>query len=227
MNEFYQQISKSKRAESKNISIDGHESELYKIHEKMDKIATDQEIEHIAFHGNPVNKYYATNILFKRKSKSLEKLFKYYVKSKDSVHILKGCIGGISGLDYELYLNIVSEKQTINQAVWEKKWKDSMMINKKQNTPEYLNLVDVLNTETNWTCKELDSLVYKFDQIILDDPESSEKIVEFICGRYLFESIKVPYFEKITYFEKKYNSEYIKKYLNFCRYGIREEPKDY
>lgn len=227
VNEFYQKISNNKRAEAKNISIDGHESELYKIHVEMGKIATDQEVEYIAFNGNPIAKYYAVNILFNRKSKSLEKLFKYYVKSKDSVHILKGCIGGISGLDYELYLNVVSEKQTIDQSAWEKKWKDSMIINKKQNTPEYLNLVDMLNTETNWTHKEIDSLTYKFDQIVLDDTESSEKIIEFICGRYLYENVKVPYYEKIAYFEKKYNSEYIKKYLNFCRYGIREEPIDY
>ncbi len=56
----------------------------------------------------------------------------------------------------------------------------------------------------------------------MDDLNSSEKMVEFICGYYLYQRKKVPYYEKIAYFEKKYNSEYIKKYLDFCRHGIIE-----
>ncbi|MCS3869711.1 hypothetical protein J3D55_002627 [Chryseobacterium ginsenosidimutans] len=224
---MYKQIAKSKIAEGKNISVDGHESELYKIHEKMDKIATDQEIEYIAFHGNPVNKYYATNILFKKKSKSLEKLFKNYLKNKDSVEVLRGCLRGISHMDYEIYTRVTFEKQIINQADWEKKWKDSMIINKKENTPEYLNGVDILNTETKWTNKEIDSLVCKLDEIILDNQESSKKLIDLICAYHLYENVKVPYYEKIAYFEKRYNSQYIKKYLNFCRYGIREKAIDF
>ncbi len=163
VNEYYQQISKSKRAEGSHIGYSGSESELYKIHLQLDKIATDEEAEYIAFNGNPVAKYYASNILFNRKSKSLEKLFKYYLKSKDSVSVLRGCVGHVSGLDSEIYLNIISEKQSINTMEWEKKWKDSMIINKKQNTPEYLSIVEMLNTKTIWSKKEIDSLAYKFD----------------------------------------------------------------
>lgn len=225
VNEYYQQISKSKRAESSHIGDSGSESKLYKIHLELEKIVTNKEIEYIAFNGNAVAKYYALNILFNRKSKSLEKLFTYYLKTKDSVSVLRGCVGGTFGLDTELYSNVVSEKQVINEMDWEKKWKDSMIINKKQNTPEYLRIVDMLDTKTIWTKKEIDSLRYKLDQIVLDDLGSSEKMVEFICGYYLYERKKVPYYEKITYFEKKYSSEYIKKYLDFCRYGILDSEE--
>lgn len=220
VNEYYQQVSKSKRAESSHIGDSGSESKVYKLHLELDKAATDKEVEYIAYNGNSVAKYYASNILFNRKSKSLEKLFTYYLKTKDSVSVLKGCVGNISSLDTEIYLNVISEKQIIEEMEWEKKWKDSMIINKKQNTPEYLNVVEMFNTKTIWTKKEIDSLTQKFDQIVLNDLNSSEKMVEFICGHYLYARKKVPYYEKIAYFEKKYSSEYIKKYLKFCRYGI-------
>lgn len=216
VNEFYQQLSKSERAEGKNISIDGYESELFKLHLELGKIATDNEIEYIAFHGNPVAKYYAVNILFNRKSKSLVKLFKYYLKSKDSVLVLRGCVSGVSSLDDEIYSSVLSEKEIINQAEWEKKWKDSMIINKKQNTPEYLNFVEMLDTKTNWTHKEIDSIIYKFDQIVLDDNESPQNIVELIAGINEYKQIKLPYYQKLVYFEKKYHSEIIRKYLEFC-----------
>ncbi|MBB4805353.1 hypothetical protein HNP38_000625 [Chryseobacterium defluvii] len=216
VDKLYQQLSKSERAEGKNISMDGHESELYKLHLELGKIATDKEAEYIAFNGKPVAKYYAANILFDRKSESLEKLFKYYLRNRDSVRVLEGCISGVSGLGDEIYLNVISEKQIIDQAEWEKKWKDSMIANKKQNTPEYLNLVDMLDTETNWTHKEIDSLVYKFDQTILDNQESSQSIVELIAGFNEYEKIKLPYYQKLIYFEKKYNSKVIRKYIEYC-----------
>ncbi|MCA6066221.1 hypothetical protein JI747_003460 [Chryseobacterium sp. RG1] len=220
VNEYFQQISQSKRAESSHIGVSGSESEVYKLHLELDKIATDKEIEYIAYNGNPVAKYYASNILFNRKSKSLEKLFKYYLKTKDSVSVLKGCVGGVSSLDTKIYLNVISEKQLIDKMEWEKKWKDSMIINKKNNTPEYLSVVEMFNAKTIWSKKEIDFLTQKLDQIVLNDLNSSEKMVEFICGHYLYTRKKVPYYEKIAYFEKKYHSEYIKKYLKFCRYGI-------
>lgn len=222
VNEYYKLISKSNRAESSHIGFSGSESELYKLHLELDKLASDKEIEYIAFNGSPAAKYYAANILFNRKSKSLESLFKYYLKTKDSVNILKGCVGGVSRLDYEIYLNLISEQQVINQMNWEKKWKDSMIINNKKNTPEYLSTIEMLNTKTIWTEKEIESLTYKFDEIVLDNLDSSEKMIELICGHYLYQRKKIPYYEKIVYFEKKYSSEYIKKYLDFCKNGSIE-----
>jgi len=215
VNAFYQQLSKSKRAESKNIGYSGSESELYKIHSEMGKIATDKEVEYIAFNGNAVTKFYATNILFDRKSIFLEKLFDFYVKNNDLIDVLGGCITNRSHLADELYEKVAFEKENIKQAKWERKWKDSMIINKKENTPEYLNMVDMLTTETKWANKEIDSLIYNFDQIVLNNQQSPQNIVEMVCTYHLYENVKIPYHEKLVYFEKKYNSEYIRKYLEF------------
>ena len=219
--DLYQQISKGERAESSHTGMEGTESELYKLHKKLDEIANDKEVEYIAFNGNPVAKYYAANILFNRKSKSIEKIFEYYLKSKDSVQTLKGCVGGVSRLDYELYINVISEKQTIDAMQWEKKWKDSMITSGKQNSPEYLGLVDMLNTKTIWTKKDVDSLAYRLEQTTLNNHDAYKKLIELICFRHLHENKKVPYYEKIAYFDKKYSSEYIKKYLRFCRFGLK------
>ncbi|WP_139176769.1 hypothetical protein [Chryseobacterium wanjuense] len=220
---FYDQLSMSKRAEGKNIGFAGSESDLYKIHEEMAKIATDEEVEYIAFNGNPVTKYYATNILFERKSKSLEKLFQYYLKSKDSVSVLRGCVGETDHLSSKIYTRLNFEKQIIKQTEFEKKWRDSMIINKQPMPDDYF---DLFNTKTSWTIKEIDSLINTLDQIVLNDHKSPKYLVEIICGYHLSESLKVPYFEKIAYFEEKYNSEYIRKYMKFCRSGIRE-PMEY
>ncbi|MFC5872900.1 hypothetical protein ACFP3I_25020 [Chryseobacterium arachidis] len=182
----------------------------------MGDAASNKELEYIAYNGHHVPKYYAMINLFRQKSKSLEKLFRHYRKSNDSVSILKGCVGGFSRLDEEMYLNIFFEKQVIKQTEWKKKWKDSMIINNKQNTAEYLGTENLLNTKTNWTQKEIDSLINKLDIIILDDHESSKRLVEMVAELNFYTETKRPYFQKLIYFNEKYSSEIIKKYIEFC-----------
>ncbi len=222
VNKLYKQLSQSERYESKNISIDGHESEIYKINEKIKKIASDSEVEFIAFNGTPSTKLYAMSILFDRKSKSLEKLFRYYIKSKDSVQVMMGCVVQTNTIAHLLYQRVIAEKQIIHEADWERKWKDSMIANHQQNTSEYINLKDIMNTTSEWKADEIDSLNWRLDKIILSNPESPKVMVEVLAGYHLLEGVKVPYFEKLAFFEKKYKSEYIDKYLKFCRYGIKE-----
>lgn len=116
VNKLYNLLSQSERYESKNISIDGHESEVYKINEKIKKIASDSEVEFIAFNGTPSTKLYAMSILFDRKSKSLEKLFRYYIKSKDSVQVMMGCVVQTNTIAHLLYQRVIAEKQIIHEA---------------------------------------------------------------------------------------------------------------
>jgi len=222
VNKLYNLLSQSERYESKNISIDGHGSEVYKINEKIKKIASDSEVEFIAFNGTPSTKLYAMSILFDRKSKSLEKLFRYYIKSKDSVEVMMGCVVQTNTIAHLLYQRVIAEKQIIHEADWERKWKDSMIANHQQNTSEYINLKDIMNTTSEWKADEIDSLNWRLDKIILSNPESPKVMVEVLAGYHLLEGVKVPYFEKLAFFEKKYKSEYIDKYLKFCRYGIKE-----
>ncbi|WP_288244724.1 hypothetical protein [uncultured Chryseobacterium sp.] len=222
VNKLYKQLSQSERYESKNISIDGHESEVYKINEKIGKIASDDEVKFIASNGNPSTKLYALNILFSRKSKSFEKFFIHNLNTKDSLKVMKGCVIRMTTIAFELYQNVLAEKQIIKQADWERKWKDSMIANHKQNSPEYQNIKDMLNTRSIWKTNEIDSLIFRLDQIILSNTDSPKVMVELLAEYHLFESVKVPYFEKLAFFERRYKSEYIDKYLKFCRYGIKD-----
>lgn len=97
-----------------------------------------------------------------------------------------------------------------------------MIANHQQNTSKYINLKDIMNTTSEWKTDEIDSLNWRLDKIILSNPESPKVMVEVLAGYHLLEGVKVPYFEKLAFFEKKYKSEYINKYLKFCRYGIKE-----
>ncbi|MFZ4928241.1 hypothetical protein [Chryseobacterium sp. Mn2064] len=220
VNELYQELSKSNQYESKNIGIDGHESEPYKIHTEIGKIATDQELEFIALHGNVVAKTYISNILISRKSKVLEEIFKRYLETNDSIKIRSGCVGYQSFLADEMYKGIVFEREKIKRARYYKKLKNKFLHSKKRLNSFDLDIIESLKIETQWKPKEIDSLQYKLDQIVLDNKESSENIVNLMCSYYLDTKIKIPYYKKMIYFEEKYNSEYIKDYLKFCRYGI-------
>lgn len=226
VNHLYQELSKSKRVESKNIGDGGRESEVYKTHIKIGKIATNKELEYIAFNGNTITKKYISNILFYRKSKLVVDIFKEYLKSNDSVKMLSGCVGYDSFLPNEIYKDVVSEKGRINDSEWYKKWKDSLVHNKKELDSFDLNLIEMMKVETPWEMKEINSLIHSFDQIALDYKESPQNIIDLICSYHLFENVKVPYYEKIIFFETKYNSKYIKEYMEFCRYGIRKETEN-
>jgi hypothetical protein len=224
VDKLYQKLSKSERYESKNISVDGHESEIYKIHTEIGKIATDKELKYIALNGNIITKNYIANILLSKKSKLLKKIFREYLKTNDSIQMQSGCVGYYSFLPNEIYNKVAYEKGNINDAEWYKKWKDSLIHSKTELDSNDLNMIEVFKSETQWKMKEVNSLIYKFDQIALNYKKSPQNIIDLICAYHLYENVKVPYFEKIAYFEKRYNSDYIKKYLNFCRYGIREKP---
>ncbi len=223
VDKLYRKLSESQQYESRNIGVDGHESIPYKIHTEIGKIATEQELMYMALNGSPIVKNYISNILFSRKSKSIQEIFKAYLKTNDSIVVRSGCTGYHSFLADEIYRNVATEKYAINKAEEYKKWKDSLIHSKKEpDNVDFDFIMESLKVETQWKQMEIDSLHYQLDQIVLDNKESPRNSIELICSYYLYEKVRVPYYEKIAYFEKKYNSEDIKNYMSFCRNTINQ-----
>jgi len=216
INKLYNKLSKSKRVESAAIGYGGSASKVYKLFEKIDKKASDQEVEYIAFNGNSVAKAYGSYAVFNRKLKILNKLFDSYLKNNDPVNIIQGCVGSDSYVANELYKMVFWEKDNIKEKEGYKKYSDSIK-NLKNSEQDLSNLIDLSgNPESKWTVQEIDSVLIKFDQMILNNPSSPQRLVELMTGCYYHIEKKHPeYHDKLAYFEKKYNSEEIKKYLKF------------
>ncbi|HBV14261.1 hypothetical protein [Chryseobacterium carnipullorum] len=212
INKLYDELSKSKRVESAAIGYGGSESEVYKLFVEIDKKASDKEVEYIAFNGNPVAKTYGSYSVFNRKLKILDQLFDSYLKNNEPISIIQGCVGSNSHLADELYKMVFWEKDNIKATEVYRKHKAS--IKTEHELSNFIQLFGV--KESKWTMKEIDSVLIKFDRIVLDNPSSPQNLVELITESYFFIKRKHPeYHDKLAYFEKKYNSEEIKKYLNF------------
>lgn len=78
INNLYQQLSKSESYESKYIGFAADESNIYNIAQKIGTLASDNELEFIAFNGNAVAQSYVAKILFQRKSNRVLKIFNYF-----------------------------------------------------------------------------------------------------------------------------------------------------
>ena len=213
-NEIYKKLSESNRVESAGIGYAGERSSVFELYSDLDKNASDEEIEYMAYHGTPVVKTYVSRTFFERKLNGLDKLFSYYLKHNDSIKVKSGCGGFNSFLADELYENVFWEKDGLKSRIATKKYVDSMRALKYQD--ELLDQMD--QREIRWAETELDSVLMKFEQLILNDSSSTKHLVELIAGVYHYKAKKRPeYYERLAYFEKKYNSEIIKKYLEFCR----------
>lgn len=213
INKLYEELSKSKYVESAAIGYAGSESEVYKLFAEIDKKASDQEVEYIAFNGNPVAKVYGSYAVFNRKLKTLSQLFDSYLKNNEPISIKRGCVGSNTHLADELYTTVFWEKDYIKDTEANRKHKASL-----KTKHELLNFIQLLgNTkESKWTMQEIDSVLIKFDRMILANPSSSQNLVEQITESNFFIKRKHPeYHDKLAYFEKKYSSEKIKKYLKF------------
>ncbi len=216
-NEIYKKLSESKRVESKGIGYAGERSNVFELYAALDKSASDQEIEYLAYHGTPIVKTYVSQAFFARKLKGLDKLFSYYLKHNDSVRIMSGCVIYDSFLANELYKSVFWEKDGMKMRIADKKFVDSMRALKDLDPmkPEVLDQLDP--GESKWNEAELDSVLMKFEQLVLNDPSPTKRLVELIAGVYHYKEKKRPeYYERLAYFEKKYSSEIIKEYLEFC-----------
>ncbi|WP_099767062.1 hypothetical protein [Chryseobacterium sp. 52] len=217
INKLYGELLKSKRVESAAIGYGGSESEVYKLFTEFNKKASDKEVEYIAFNGSPVAKAYSSYAVFNRKLKTLDQLFDSYLKNNEPISIIQGCVGSNSHLADELYKMVFWEKDNIKATEVYRKEKDSIksLKNSEQNLLDFIETFDT--EESKWTVKEIDSVLIKFDCMVLNNPSSPKSLVELITGCYYYIEKKHPeYHNKLAYFEKKYNSEEIKKYLEFC-----------
>ncbi len=211
VNKLYQKLSANDKVESQYAGDFFGENPAYRCFLEINDIATDKEVEYMAYHGNPVVKTYASKIIFKRKLKSLDELFKYYLKNNNPVIVIEGCMVDDSFLVDELYKSAFNEKGKIENITWYKKHEDSII----KNGGEPFDATHEWN-QTTWTKDEINSLLETFEQNILDKNSSSKRLVEMIAEFNFYTETKSPYFQKFIYFDEKYNSEMIKKYIEFC-----------
>lgn len=211
------ELSKSERVESSFIGYGEGESKVYKLFTEINKKASDKEVEYIALNGNAVSKAYGAKIAFRRKLKVMERMLTSYLKNNEKIITMQGCMASHSYLADELYQHIFWEKKNIKEKAFKRQYKDSIqsLKNPEEGLLDFVNMLDT--EESKWTEKEIDSLLIQFDQLILNDPATSQSLVEFIAESYYYKEIKHPeYYNKLAYFEKKYHSEMIRQYLEFC-----------
>lgn len=177
----------------------------------LKNIATDKELEYMVHQGNPVAKTYAGKIIFLRKSKSLQELFTFFLKNNDPFAILEGCMGSDSFLADELYRLDFREKIEIDRTNWRLKRNDSII--KVGGKPYKMVFPE---NKAIWTDTEIDSLLVRFEQEILNNSSSSKTLVELLAENNFYSEIKRPYYQKLMYFEEKCHSEMIKRYIDFC-----------
>lgn len=211
VNKLYQKLSESDKVESQQVGDFFGESPVYRCFLDISDIAADTEIEYMAYNGKPVVKAYASKIVFNRKLKSLNDLFNYYLKNNDSVAILEGCIGGDSFLADELYKYAYRKKMDIDNMKWRKKRQDSII-----NAGGKLIAGVYEEEKTLWKEEEIDSVLINFEHAILNDKSSSKQLVEIVAEYNFYTDKKRSYFQKLIYFDEKYNSEMIKSYIEFC-----------
>ncbi|MPS64564.1 MULTISPECIES: hypothetical protein [unclassified Chryseobacterium] len=211
VNKLYQRLSESDKVESQQVGDFFGESPVYRCFLDISDIATDKELEYMAYNGNPVVKTYASKSIFRRKLKSLDNLFDYYLKNNDSVSILEGCIGSDSFLADELYKYAFREKMDIDNMKWREKHQDSIIKSGGKVIDEIYE-----KQQPVWKEKEIDSLLVQFEYAILNDKSSPKHLVEIVAEYSFYTDRKIPYFQKLIYFDEKYNSEMIKQYMEFC-----------
>ena len=210
VSELVNKLSNFEQAESRFINYGGTESDVYKIYDSISKIASKKEVEYLAFNGAATVKLYFSNNLVDTKSKKLKDLFKYYLKNNDSVNVKQGCVVSTTTLVTELYSKIYNlprhlvEMEDLQQAIKSNKY------------PIDEQLKEILDYKSKWNMKEAKKMVFEFDKIVLDDKNSPLGVVEYICKINQYYENKIPYFQKLQFFEKKYNSKIIAEYIAFC-----------
>lgn len=216
---IYKKLSLSDMVESSSVGgFAGAESDAYKLYSELGRTATDKEIEYIAYNGVPVSKTYASYLVFSRKLPFLEKLFVHHLKNNDPVTVAEGCMVSRTFLADELYKYIFMEKEHVKRVEENIRYRDSLKA-LKNSDPELLNSANRRNMErTGWTEKEIDSVLIKLEKMVLDNDASSKNLIEYIAEFNYYTDRKHPeYADRLVYFDKKYSSEMIRKYLEFCR----------
>jgi uncharacterized protein YozE (UPF0346 family) len=214
VSELVYQLSKSEIGESKFVNYDGRESEVFKIYDTIAKIASKREVKYLAFEGSPIIRYYFSMNLVDSKSNKLKKLFNNFTNSNDSLQVKQGCVVTTINLANNLYQEVYNIPKQIKEA---KGYKEILQSQKYSNDEFLISELKSLSTNrSRWTEKEARKIIVEFDKVALDDKNTPKKNIEFICMINQYFENKIPYFIKLRYFEKKYNSKIILEYLNYC-----------
>ena len=210
VSELVSKLSKVERADSKFVGYAGSESEIYKLYDSISKIATNREVEYLAFNGSPIVKYYFSKKLVESKSKKLTILFQDFIKKNDSVKVIEGCVGTTLNLTNDLYQEIYSLPRHLEEM------EDFQQAIKSNKYPIDEQLKEILEYKSKWNLNEAKKMIIEFDKIALDDENSPLGLIEYICMINQYYENKIPYFQKLHFFEKKYNSKLIAEYITFC-----------
>jgi hypothetical protein len=216
---IYKKLSMSDKIESSSVGgYAGEESSVYKLYIELGENATDKEVEYIAFNGNPVARTYASYLVFSRKLPFLNKLLTHHLKNNEEIEVIEGCIVSHTFVADELYKHIFWRKEQVKRVEENIKYRDSIKALKNPD-PVLLASANQRNMErTRWTEAEIDSVLVTMEKSVLADPSSSKSLVEYIAEFNYYTDRKHPeYADRLAYFEQKYHSEMIKKYLDFCR----------
>ncbi|TXF77343.1 hypothetical protein [Chryseobacterium sp.] len=212
--ELANKLSNFERAESQYVNVDGAPSKVYIIYDSINKTATQEEIEYLAFSRNPVLKAYFSQSLVNRKSNKIVDLYKQHMQDNDSVQIKTGCVVNNINLANDLYQSVYNIPRLIAEA---KEYKD-ILNSKKFVGDQYMTDEIKKRSENykNWTVKEANELLYQLDETALENKNTPKNIVEYICQINQYFKKKLPYFKKLDFFKLKYKSEVITNYISFC-----------
>lgn len=116
------EISDSEVFEYQYISIAGFESSLYKKFIELSKKATNDQLEVLLYHENPVVTCYASWALIEKEYDHLSKVFKMLLDDDRTVKTFSGCIidqESLSDIFYYRYLNSLKDKEIKENVLFE------------------------------------------------------------------------------------------------------------
>lgn len=188
---LYQVIYATNQVQNDFIGIgsDGMTDAYYDaLYNKLDSLATDDELLYIAEKTKKVIKHQINAILIDRKSKYLTKLFTKEIFDEEKIYIRGGCTGYSSSFAGEMYNYLFSQNELMKIIQY---YKENDLHNEIYN----------LNYQTKWTKIEVDSLLTIFNKIALSNDEVLPVTLNNIFGQNNF---KFENYERIKYFANKY-----------------------
>lgn len=193
------------------FDLDNPESKIYKICDSISKIATNKEKEYLAFNGDVSLRYFFMKKLVESNSSCLTELYKKYLKDDKKIKLSYGCTIDIFNLADVLYESVYLIPDEISRLKKSKKLtKEDLLFLKElgNGIPKNYN---------NWTIKQAKKRIAEFDEVALNDKETKQANIEFICMINESSQVQVVKYERLAFFQEKYNSSIISEYIDYCK----------
>lgn len=204
-------VPKATQSDLQFVDLDNSESKVYKICDSISKIAANKEKEYLAFNGDVSLRYFFMKKLVESNSSCLTELYKKYLKDDKTITLKYGCIVDIFNLANVLYESVYLIPDEISRLKKSKKLtKEDMFFLKElgNGIPKNYN---------NWTIKQAKKRIAEFDEVALNDKETKQANIEFICMINESFEVQVSKYEKLVFFQEKYNSSIISEYIDYCK----------